>query len=398
MLRAQGTPYNISFPPHPVAGVMSTRWINILFPALVACTGMVHAQDEPAPSVESTMFEQQPAAPETATPAGDMQPATQDTVAAPDNPGSSASDTAVTPVESQQMAPAAIPTTGPVATPGNDDRLRSMFILGSAVVLVVTLVIIIVLLVKRGREGRQGERRYVAEAYLRDISGNTSQSMYRLGSKPVMLGRVGGKDTEFLDYIVVPSATIGRRHALIEFKDFGYWIMDQGSINGTFVNGRPVSAEVRLKHGDRIKLHKLEFEFVMPEVGESSATVLAHGVASAGTPAAAAASAGSDFVLDLEPEQDSGAPADGGDLEQLRESVESEEATLLPGSSSLPAPAPDSGEETLLPAGGGAAGGAGTPDETLLPASGTDGRGDAGSGRAGQGKKKDEFFDITGGD
>jgi len=61
---------------------------------------------------------------------------------------------------------------------------------------------------------------------------------------------------------------------MIEYKDFSYWIIDQGSINGTFVNDKPVTSEVRLKHGDIIRLHKIEFEFVIPEMADSGMTVI----------------------------------------------------------------------------------------------------------------------------
>lgn len=290
----------------------------------------------------------------------------------------------------QATLPAGVDAT-PITVPAAADRTRALLIMISGGVLLLTLTLIVVLLIRRGRDARRHERQYVAEAYLRDVSGSTTQSMFKLGSKPVMLGRVGGKETEFLDYIVIPSATIGRRHALIEFKDFGYWIMDQGSINGTFVNNRPVSTEVRLKHGDRIRLHKLEFEFVMPEVSESSVTVLAPDAPRAAAAAAAmptALPAESDFVLDLEPEAEPVAD----DLEALRKQVESDDATLLPSGPAV-APAHTGNEdETLLPASGAA--GAGT-DETLLPSSGA-----AGSppGKDGPKKKGDEFFDITGGD
>jgi predicted component of type VI protein secretion system len=89
-----------------------------------------------------------------------------------------------------------------------------------------------------------------------------------------MLGRVAGTDTEHLNYVVIPQTTIGRRHALIEYKDFAYWIIDQGSINGTFVNDQMITSETRLKHGDRIRLHKLEFEFLMPEMVDAGMTMV----------------------------------------------------------------------------------------------------------------------------
>lgn len=369
---------------------MSMRWISFLFVTLFICADLAHAQDAPASPVPDATVEQQPAAADLTAPAADAPAAVQETEAAPGDPESTTTGVAPAADEPSTAATAVVPATGPVASVDQDDRVRSVFILVSAVVLISTLIAIIIILLKRSRESRQEQRRYVAEAFLRDVSGSTNQGMYKLGIKPVMLGRVGGKDTEFLDYIVIPSATIGRRHALIEFKDFGYWVMDQGSINGTFVNDRPVSSEVRLKHGDRLRLHKLEFEFVMPELGESGVTVVApDGFRAAGEPAVAAAAAvASDFVLEPEPD------TEGDELDKLRESVESEEATLLPVSSSLATPADGSSEETLLPA----SGGEGAADETLLPASGGAERGKAKPSRNGNDKNGDEVFDITGGD
>jgi pSer/pThr/pTyr-binding forkhead associated (FHA) protein/Mg-chelatase subunit ChlD len=163
---------------------------------------------------------------------------------------------------------------------GREDRTRSIIIIVAAIILIIALLVMIMVLIRRGRELNGYNQDDVVEAYLNDIHGYTSRASYRLGSKPTMLGRVAGKDTAHLEYIVIPESTIGRRHALIEYKDFSYWIVDQGSINGTFVNDVPISSEVRLKHGDIIRLHKLEFEFVMPDLDDASMTELSHTVLS----------------------------------------------------------------------------------------------------------------------
>ncbi|MFQ5660667.1 MAG: VWA domain-containing protein [Gammaproteobacteria bacterium] len=157
---------------------------------------------------------------------------------------------------------------------GKEERVRSVIIIVAVVVLIVTLLAILIVLLRRGRAGRQAGDEYESEAYLNDIHGYTSQASYRLGSKPTMLGRVAGKDSDNLDFIVIPETTIGRRHCLIEYKDFAFWIVDQGSINGTFVNDTLISSETRLKHGDKIRLHKFEFEFVMPEMVDAGMTVV----------------------------------------------------------------------------------------------------------------------------
>lgn len=159
--------------------------------------------------------------------------------------------------------------------PPEEGRPAGTVVIAVAVVGVAIVAAVVVLLLrKRGgaRPAAKEEAEYVPQAFLNDLQGNTSDTRHELGAKPAMLGRVGGAD-EHLHYIVVNQATIGRRHALIEYKDFSYWIIDQGSINGTFVNGERVTTERRLKHGDRIRLHKYDFEFVMPEVADASKTV-----------------------------------------------------------------------------------------------------------------------------
>jgi Mg-chelatase subunit ChlD len=154
-----------------------------------------------------------------------------------------------------------------------EEELRSKMILVALAVLIIAVIIMVLMLI-RGSRTKGDDDEYVQEAFLNDINNYTPQSSYKLGKKPSMLGRVAGTDTEHLNYIVIPETTIGRRHALIEYKDFAYWIIDQGSINGTFVNDQMITSETRLKHGDRIRLHKFEFEFLMPEMADAGMTVI----------------------------------------------------------------------------------------------------------------------------
>jgi len=171
-------------------------------------------------------------------------------------------------VQQLSSAPAALTT-----IPGREEKSRQVIIYTTAVILVIVLAVLAVLLIRRFRYYRTAGKEVAAEsACLIDLDGVTSRRSYILGTKPVMLGRVAGRDSDHLDYIVIPQTTIGRRHALIEYKDYAYWVIDQGSINGTFVNGIPVGSEVRLKHGDRVRLHKIEFEFVLPDLDGSSMT------------------------------------------------------------------------------------------------------------------------------
>jgi len=178
----------------------------------------------------------------------------------------------------EQATPAPMIIEVPVQAMGEEERIRSMIMIAAAIVLTLTLLGILILLLRRNRELKTGVEEFAQEAYINDLQGKTDKQTHKLGTKPTMFGRVAGKDTEHLNYIVVNESTIGRRHALIEFKDYSFWIIDQGSINGTFVNGQPVNSEVRLKHGDRIRLHKCDFEFIMPEMEDSGMTVISNTV------------------------------------------------------------------------------------------------------------------------
>lgn len=184
----------------------------------------------------------------------------------------------VAPVVEQTPAPSPVIIEVPVQSMGEEERIRSIIIIAAAIVLTLTLLGILILLIRRSKELKAGGEPVAQEAYINDLQGKTDKQTHKLSTKPTMFGRVAGKDTEYLDYIVVNESTIGRRHALIEFKDYSYWIIDQGSINGTFVNGQAVSSEVRLKHGDRIRLHKCDFEFIMPEMEDSGMTVVSNTV------------------------------------------------------------------------------------------------------------------------
>jgi len=100
------------------------------------------------------------------------------------------------------------------------------------------------------------------EAILIDTSNSTGITRYTVTEKPMMIGRVEARDSDLYDSIVVPDVTIGRRHAVIEYDAGSFWIQDQGSVNGCFVNGQRVTDRQRLRDGDYIKIHKFDFQFV----------------------------------------------------------------------------------------------------------------------------------------
>lgn len=112
-----------------------------------------------------------------------------------------------------------------------------------------------------------------AHAVLYDISNPNEIRRFELDERAILLGRVAGYDPD-VQYILIKEKTVGRCHAVIERRGHTFWLTDQGSVNGTFVNGERISADYALKHGDVIAVHKHEFEFMIPEYFETDVTVV----------------------------------------------------------------------------------------------------------------------------
>lgn len=72
--------------------------------------------------------------------------------------------------------------------------------------------------------------------------------------------------------ITISDISVSRRHALIERKDDGsYVISDQGSSNGTFVRGKRLKSGVRAWHGDKLRFGKIDCLLVDP-TGQADTT------------------------------------------------------------------------------------------------------------------------------
>ncbi len=69
--------------------------------------------------------------------------------------------------------------------------------------------------------------------------------------------------------IILPDRVVSRRHACIERHDGEYFIVDDKSKNGTFVNGRPVDAPRRLIDGDEIQI-ALRFRLTFVDAGATA--------------------------------------------------------------------------------------------------------------------------------
>jgi adenylate cyclase len=62
--------------------------------------------------------------------------------------------------------------------------------------------------------------------------------------------------------VVLADERVSRRHATIHAQGEGeFWLVDLGSSNGTYVNGRRVSQPSRLSHGDTIQIGAFQLVF-----------------------------------------------------------------------------------------------------------------------------------------
>lgn len=143
-----------------------------------------------------------------------------------------------------------------------------------AAVVVLFLLATIVALVRRKSVDSAAPADRIPKAFLNDLGGSTEKPSYELCESLTVIGRINGSDADRIGYVVIPEPTIGRRHALIEFRDHCFWVVDQNSINGTFVNNQRIENEARLKHGDRIRFHDHEFEFLMLDMFETDRTMM----------------------------------------------------------------------------------------------------------------------------
>lgn len=72
-----------------------------------------------------------------------------------------------------------------------------------------------------------------------------------------------GDDNNF----VLPDRWISRNHAMLQRMETGeFYLIDLGSRNGSFVNGRRVSVPVTLHNADRLTFGQTELEFYCPPI------------------------------------------------------------------------------------------------------------------------------------
>ena len=94
------------------------------------------------------------------------------------------------------------------------------------------------------------------KAELAAVGGAEAGQRWTVEQPETSIGRNDGND------VVVTDRTVSERHArLTRQPDGSYVLSDNGSTNGTQVNGRPASSPVTLRDGDEVRLGNMAFVF-----------------------------------------------------------------------------------------------------------------------------------------
>lgn len=160
-----------------------------------------------------------------------------------------------------------------------NDRGR-LWLIGISLVLVTLIVLVLRNSARSQRVRLRRERSWAPgdipfpEAVLYDLKGITGRQRYDLNSPITTIGRFPSPVEKQGNQIVVTQPTIGRIHAAIERKHSGFWLVDQNSKNGTFVNDYRVVGPISLTHGDRVRFHNIEFEFALTGFSLADKTIV----------------------------------------------------------------------------------------------------------------------------
>jgi GGDEF domain-containing protein len=77
---------------------------------------------------------------------------------------------------------------------------------------------------------------------------------------PMVLGRTSGAD------IVVPDVLISRRHARIAYFEGSWWLSDENSTGGIYIDGSRLTQAHRLVSRERFKLGAIEFHLLLGDL------------------------------------------------------------------------------------------------------------------------------------
>src|SRR5947209_16281971 len=90
------------------------------------------------------------------------------------------------------------------------------------------------------------------------VTGPLKDSAFELCGEELSVGRDSSNDVR------VSDSLLSRRHCAVRREGEGFSLLDLDSLNGTFVNGRPIR-EHALEHGDQITVGESRFVFLLHE-------------------------------------------------------------------------------------------------------------------------------------
>jgi len=115
------------------------------------------------------------------------------------------------------------------------------------------------------------------------VLGRRTIGVYDLRQPSILVGRAEDQD------IVIDNVSVSREHAKIFRTEDGWSVRDNGSANGTFVNGDPLQGDRPLQPGDEISIGKFSLFFdkvvgdVEPAAEEAKARTAGPGAGASGT-------------------------------------------------------------------------------------------------------------------
>ncbi|MCX6623833.1 MAG: FHA domain-containing protein, partial [Acidobacteria bacterium] len=104
------------------------------------------------------------------------------------------------------------------------------------------------------------------ELIVRSAAG--AQRVVRLEADRYSFGRAANNDFSFPE-----DGELSRQHLAFERFGAGWLVVDQGSRNGTQVNGKPISGKKLLRPGDCVTAGRLSIDYGDPNVAQDRSVV-----------------------------------------------------------------------------------------------------------------------------
>jgi len=160
-----------------------------------------------------------------------------------------------------------------------------------------------------------------------------AQKRMEFDKPEVTIGRVQGND------IILPKGNVSKRHSRIVLKDGRFIIVDLKSTNGTYVNGRKITAPLVIKGGDKVYIG----DFILSLEDGPTADISAGGAQSVtGQPAMEPGGGGPRRIAPPPPlpQRAAAAPIGLGDATSQEEPLSEESGAHTPPPMSPPPPQP----------------------------------------------------------